>query len=214
MTISIVLADDHDLVREGLAALLRAENDFDVVGSVSNGLEMVKLLKSLKPDVAVIDIDMPDLNGIEATRKIKELSPATGVLILSMHSTSEIIHSAIKAGARGYLLKDTAAKNLGAAIKAVHIGRRFFSDAVTEAVLQQYIRQDGPLSPLESLSDREREILQLIAEGNSNAQAAEKLFISVKTVETYRSRLMQKLGVRDITELVKFCISHGITSLR
>ena len=216
MTIKVFLADDHAVVRDGLQALLDGELDISVVGSASNGRDAVRQVRKIDPDVVVMDIAMPELNGIEATARICEDCPDIRVIILSMHDTSEHIFQALKAGARGYLIKESAGKEVIKAVRAVHSGRRYLSQKIEEKVIENYIqtRKKAPdRSPLEKLSFREREILQLVVEGKSSTEIAEILFISPKTVETYRSRLMQKIGIKDIPGLVKFAIQHGLTSI-
>jgi DNA-binding NarL/FixJ family response regulator len=160
-----------------------------------------------------MDIAMPELNGIEATRQIHDASPSTQVLILSMHSTTEHIFRALRAGARGYLLKDSAGTEVVDAVRAVHAGRRYLSQKIASTVLDDYISERHRSSPLDSLSPRERQILQLVAEGKSSAEVAALLFLSPKTVDTYRSRMMQKLSIGDLPTLVKFAIQHGVTQL-
>ncbi|MFZ5818783.1 MAG: LuxR C-terminal-related transcriptional regulator, partial [Chloroflexota bacterium] len=162
---------------------------------------------------AVMDISMPELNGVEATRQIRAACPGTQVVILSIHSSAEHIFRALQAGALGYLLKESAGVEVVSAVRAVAEGKRYLSQKITETVLGDYLRQKQEKSPLESLSEREREVLQLTVEGKSAAQVAETLSLSPKTVETYRSRLMQKLGVGDLPALVKFAIQHGLTPL-
>jgi DNA-binding NarL/FixJ family response regulator len=216
MTIKVFLADDHAVVRDGLQALLEGEHDISVVGSASNGRDAVRQVQKFDPDVVIMDIAMPELNGIEATARICEACPAIRVIILSMHDTSEHIFQALKAGARGYLIKESAGKEVIAAVHAVYSGRRYLSQKIEEKVIETYIENRKTLpdrSPLEKLSLREREILQLVVEGKTSAEIAESLFISPKTVETYRSRLMQKLGINDLPGLVKFAIQHGLTSI-
>jgi DNA-binding NarL/FixJ family response regulator len=210
---TVVLADDHAVVRDGLRVLLEAQSDISVVGDAANGRQAVRLALQLHPDVVVMDIAMPELNGIEATQQIHDASPSTQVLILSMHSTAEHIFRALQAGARGYLLKDSAGAEVVAAVRAVHAGRRYLGQKIASAVLDDYISERHRASPLDSLSPRERQILQLVAEGKSSAEAAALLFLSPKTVDTYRSRMMQKLGIGDLPSLVKFAIQHGITQL-
>ncbi|MCK4784785.1 MAG: response regulator transcription factor [Desulfobacteraceae bacterium] len=215
MTIKVFLADDHAVVRDGISALLEGENDIHVVGAASNGRKAVRQVKKLDPDVVVMDIAMPELNGIEATAQICEACPCTRVIILSMHDTTEHIFQALKAGAKGYLLKESAGKEVVTAIRSVHAGRRYLSHRIEEKVIDDYVLQRQMVSsqsPIEKLSPREKEILQLVVEGKSSAKIAETLFISPKTVETYRSRLMQKLGVRNLPGLVKFAIQHGLTT--
>jgi DNA-binding NarL/FixJ family response regulator len=211
--IRIVLADDHAVVRDGLRVLLQAQPDIEVVGDAANGREALRLTQQLHPDVVVMDIAMPELNGIEATLQIHDVAPATQVLILSMHSTTEHIFRALQAGARGYLLKDSAGAEVVDAVRVVHAGRRYLSPKIASTVIDDYISERQRASPLDSLSRRERQILQLVAEGKSSAEAAAMLFLSPKTVDTYRSRMMQKLGIADVPSLVKFAIQHGVTQL-
>ena len=216
MTIKVFLADDHAVVRDGMKALLEGDHDITVVGIASNGRDAVRQVQKFNPDVVVMDIAMPELNGIEATARICEASPSIRVIILSMHDTSEHIFQALKAGARGYLIKESAGKEVITAVRTVHSGRRYLSQKIEEKVIENYIdyRKTAPdRSPLDKLSLREREILQLVVEGKSSAMIAESLFLSPKTIETYRSRLMQKLGIKDLPSLVKFAIQHGITSI-
>lgn len=211
MSIRILLADDHAVVRDGLRALLDAEPGLEVVGSVTDGREALLAAKRLQPDVVVMDINMPGLNGIEATRSIVELEPPPQVLILSMHGSSEHIYRALQAGARGYLLKESAGSEVVGAVRAVAAGRRFLSERIADTALDAYLAEGRTSSPLDSLSARERQLLQLLAEGRSNAEAARLLSLSVKTVETYRSRLLQKLGLHDLPALVRFALEHGLT---
>jgi DNA-binding NarL/FixJ family response regulator len=210
--ISVILADDHPVVRDGLCFLLNAQPDIKVVGTADNGHEAVQLAAKLNPDVAVMDIAMPLLNGIDATLQITSTVPHTRVMILSIHFTSVHIQRALQAGAMGYLLKESAGEEVVEAIRTVYEGRRYLSRKIAETVVEDYVRQGGG-DVLEGLSPRERQVLQLIAEGKTSAEAAQILFLSVKTVETYRSRFMQKLGLKDMTALVKFAIQHGIISL-
>jgi DNA-binding NarL/FixJ family response regulator len=210
--ITVILADDHPVVRDGLCFLLNAQSDIKVIGTADNGHEAVQLATKLSPNVAVMDIAMPLLNGIEATQQITSTCPHTRVMILSIHFTSVHIQRALQAGAMGYLLKESAGEEVVEAIRTVHEGRRYLSRKIAETVVEDYVRQGGG-DVLEGLSPRERQVLQLIAEGKTSAEAAQILFLSVKTVETYRSRFMQKLGLKDMTALVKFAIQHGIISL-
>ena len=215
MTIKVFLADDHAVVRDGMQALLEGERDITVVGIASNGRDAVRQVQKFDPDIALMDIAMPELNGIEATAQICEACPCTRVIILSMHDTTEHIFQALKAGAKGYLLKESAGKEVVTAVRSVYTGRRYLSQRIEEKVIEDYILQRqmaSSQSPIEKLSPREKEILQLVVEGKSSAEIAETLFISPKTVETYRSRLMQKLGVRNLPGLVKFAIQHGLTT--
>ena len=211
--IRVILADDHAVVRDGLRVLLEAQSDLEVVGVAANGRQAVRLVHELHPDVVVMDIAMPELNGIEATQQIHDAAPSTQVLILSMHSTTEHIFRALQAGARGYLLKDSAGAEVVDAVRVVNAGRRYLSQKIASAVIDDYISERHRASPLDSLSPRERQILQLVAEGKSSAEAAAMLFLSPKMVDTYRSRMIQKLDIDDLPKLVKFAIQHGVTQL-
>jgi DNA-binding NarL/FixJ family response regulator len=211
--IRVLLADDHAVVRDGLRALLEAQPGIEVVGDVANGREAVRAAQKLRPDIVVMDIAMPDLNGIEATLQIQDTSPSTRILILSMHSSTEHIFRALQAGARGYLLKDSAGTEVVEAVRAVHAGKRYLSQKIATTVIDDYISERHRASPLDSLSRREHQILQLIVEGHTSAQVGAMLFLSPKTVDTYRSRMMQKLGIGDLPNLVKFAIQNGITQL-
>ncbi len=198
IVIKVLLADDHLILREGVAALLDAQDDISVVAHAQDGRDAVRKIAELKPDVAVMDIVMPELDGIEATRLIRASSTVTRVVILSMYSTTEHIFRALQAGASGYLLKESAGAELVAAIRSVFSGRRYLSQKITEAVVDDYIREHQSTDPLGKLSARERQILQLVAGGKSTAEIASTLFLSTKTVDTYRSRLMQKTGDRQL----------------
>jgi DNA-binding NarL/FixJ family response regulator len=214
MKIRAFLADDHAVLRDGLRLLLEAGGDITVVGSEGNGRDALNKALQLQPDVVVMDISMPQLNGIEATQQICAACPNTKVIILSVYSTAEHVFRALRAGARGYLLKDSAGDEVVEAVRAIHSGRHYFSRAIGEIMVQDYIkyRLDAQAkSPLESLSSREREVLQLLVEGRSNPDIATGLCLSVKSIETYRSRLMQKLGIYDLPGLVKFAIQQGLT---
>jgi len=216
MAVRVFIADDHAVVRDGLRFILEAESDIEVVGDAADGRQAVRGVKKLCPDVVVMDIAMPELNGIEATRQVRESCPSTQVIILSVYSTTEHIVRSLEAGAKGYLLKESAGQDVVKAVREVHAGRRYFCQSISEKAVGDYVRQRQKahiMSPLESLSSREREILQLVVEGKTSAEIAETLYLSPKTVETYRSRLMQKLRIRDVPGLVKFAIQHGLTSL-
>lgn len=216
MAITVFLADDHAVVRDGLRAILETQGDIRVVGQAADGREAVRQVQHLCPDIVVMDIAMPELSGIEATQQIREACPTTRIVILSVHATTEHIFRALRAGAKGYLLKESAGQEVVDAIRTVHAGRRYLGLKITERVIDDYVLQrqvEVGRSPLERLSAREREILQLVVEGKSSAEIAEILRISPKTVETYRSRLMQKLEIRDVPSLVKFAIQHGLTPL-
>ncbi len=217
MSITVFLADDHTVVRDGLKLLLESQPDIKVVGDAPDGRLALQQLGRLRPDVAILDIAMPGLNGIEITEQLKQVAPITKVVILSMHSTPEHIYRALQAGARGYLLKESAGQEVVKAVRSVQGGRRYLSEEISDQVINGFIRhgkETAEESPLERLSIREREILQLVVEGKSSAQIAKILFLSTKTVETYRSRLMQKLGIGDLPGLVKFAIQHGLTPIK
>ena len=214
MPINVFLADDHTIVRDGLRAILQGQNDVAVVGEAGDGLETVRLVRETNPDVAVVDITMPGLDGIEAAAQILRSCPQTRVVILSMHATLEHIHLALEAGAQGYLLKEAAGQELVEAVRAVHSGQRYLSRKIANTVVDDYVRrreaepEDGPLSVL---SDRERQVLKLVVEGKASKEIAHILSLSTSTVETYRSRTMQKLGLRDLPSLVRFALEHGLT---
>ena len=210
MKIRVLLADDHAMMRDGLKALLSASPDISVIAEVSNGGEAVRRAEELRPDVVVMDIAMPDLNGIEAARMLRDKCPGARVVILSMHSSSEHVFRAFEAGAAGYVLKESAGTEMDAAVRAVYGGRHYLSPAIA-ALAPHAQPADGRAGPLDSLSARERQVLQLVVEGHSSAEIAKRVHLSPKSVETYRSRLMKKLGVSDVPSLVKFAIHHGIT---
>ncbi|MBN1286656.1 MAG: response regulator transcription factor [Anaerolineae bacterium] len=214
--ITVFLVDDHAVLRDGLRFLLDAQPDIKVVGDAANGREAVRQVLDLHPDVVIMDIVMPELNGIEAAIQIREACPACQVIVLSMHATAEHIFRVLQTGASGYLLKEAAGDEVVDAVRAVCAGERYLSQAISEMVIDDYVRQREETmakSPLASLSPREREVLQLVVEGKSNAEIAETLALSPDTVKTYRSRMMQKLAISDLPTLVKFAIQHGFTSL-
>lgn len=213
MTITVFLADDHRILRDGLQILLESQEDIEVVGEAEDGNKAIEKVNKLKPDIAILDISMPELNGIDAAQIIHESLPGTGIVILSIHSDLEHIFRALQAGAQGYLLKESAGSEVISAVRAVHLGRRYLSPSIREAVTDAYLHNETIESPLEMLSMREREVLQLTVEGHSSAAIAEKLDLSSKTIDTYRSRLMAKLDMRDLPELVRFAIKHGITPI-
>lgn len=217
MQIKVFLADDHAVVREGLRLLLETNRNIKVVGEAADGRETVRLVKHLCPDVVLMDIAMPELNGVDATRYILQDCPSTQVVILSMHASNEHIFQAFQAGARGYLLKESAGKEVAQAVRSVYAGKRYLSQDVSEMIIDDYLyksKLDSVRSPLERLSSREREILQFVVEGKTSSEIAKNLSLSVKTVETYRSRMMEKLNIRDIPGLVKFAIQHGLTTFK
>ncbi len=212
MKAQILLADDHTVVREGLRILLEAQPWIEVVAEAATGIEAVASAKRLQPDVAVLDIAMPEMNGIDATEQICAACPGTRVLVLSMHASSEHVFRALRAGATGYVLKESAGAEVVAAVRSVHAGRRYLSQKITDLVVDRIQHKHDPASPLEALSLRERQIMQLIVEGHTSVEVAQRLHLSPKTVETYRARLMHKLGVSDFPSLIKFAITHGVTS--
>ncbi|MGC1375413.1 MAG: response regulator transcription factor [Anaerolineales bacterium] len=213
MNISVFLADDHRILRDGLRMLLEAQRDIRVAGEADDGRQAVGGILSVRPDIVLMDITMPELNGIEATRQIQEELPAAKVVILSVHGDSEHVYRAFQAGARGYLLKESAGPEVVEAVRTVHAGRRYLSHKLIQAGMDEYIYERQKRSPIDQLSGREREVCQLTVEGHTSAAIAEKLGLSPKTVETYRSRVMEKLGVEDITGLVRYAISNGLTPL-
>lgn len=216
MSITVFLADDHAVVRDGLRYLLEAQRDIEVVGDAANGREAVQLVAQLKPDVAIVDITMPELNGIDATHQIRDVCPATKVIILSMHANTRHIARALQAGARGYLIKESAGIEVVKAVRTVYGGHHYLSQAVSDTVIDDYVLQQRTgehKNALELLSAREREVLQLVAEGKSSAEIADVLSLSPKTVESYRSRLMQKLDINDLPSLVRYAIKQGLTPL-
>jgi DNA-binding NarL/FixJ family response regulator len=218
--ITVILADDHSIIRDGLRSMLAAVDDIEVVGEAENGRTAVEIVRDLCPDVVVMDIGMKDLNGIEATRRIVEEGLGSRVIALSMHSDRQYVSEMLKAGAAGYLLKDSAFEELVDAIRAVADGRMFIADAVTGVVLDDYIQR---LSGVESapecepgtraLSPREREVLALTADGKNTKECAACLGLSVKTVETHRRQIMDKLGIYNLAGLIKYALRNGYTSL-
>jgi DNA-binding NarL/FixJ family response regulator len=214
MTVRLLIADDHAVVREGLRLILSAQPDFEVVGEAATGREAVALAQRLKPDVVLMDISMPELNGLDATLALATDDGPPRIIVLSMHASSEYVFEAFRAGARGYLVKESAGREVVEAIREVWHGRRYVSPRIASEVIEDYIhaRADaGVKSPLERLSSRERQVLQYVVDGRSSAEIGRLLNLSPKTVETYRSRLMRKLGVENVAHLVRFAIEHGVT---
>lgn len=213
--ITVLLADDHGVLRQGLRKILEENPGIRVVGEAANGRDAVAEILSRQPDVAVLDIAMPLLNGIEATRQLARRSPGTQVLILSMHSDQAYVTQAVSAGAKGYLLKESAGDDLIEAVVAVAAGKSFFSPAVAEVMLDDYVRnltQKGILDRYDALSEREREVLQLVAEGRSTKEIAEILSISPATVETHRAHVLQKLALKNTASVVLYAARRGIVS--
>jgi DNA-binding NarL/FixJ family response regulator len=213
---TIILADDHGIVRDGLRALLENHPGMQVIGEAATGAEAVRLAVELNPDVMLLDISMPELNGLDAARQIAVACPTVRLIFLSMFGTPEHVRSALQIGVQGYLLKDSAGQEVLQAVMAVAGGQRYLSQSITNTLVSDYLQvssQAAEPDPLENLSPREREILVRVVEGQSSAEIGRALFLSPKTVETYRSRLMQKLDVTDVPSLVKFAIQHGLTGL-
>ena len=217
MPVKILLVEDHTLVRSGIRSLLNTSAAVEVVGDVGDGRQAIAACRDLQPDVVLTDVEMASLNGIETARQIHAAMPDIKIIMLSMHSDPQYVFESLKAGASGYVLKDAAFTELLAAIEAVMAGRRYLSPPLADLVMEDYVRRaNGGAggTELDKLSAREREILQLVAEGRSSAQVAEMIHISVRTVDTHRYNVMQKLNIHSIAGLTKFAIAHGLTSLR
>ncbi len=206
--IRVILAEDHVVVRQGFRLILASQPDMEIVGEAGNGRDAVDLAEKLQPDVVVMDVAMPELNGIEATRRLARQSPRSRVLALSMHKDSVYVREILRAGARGYLLKDAIDRDLLAAVRAVASGEGYLSPGVSEAVLTDYRRH--VTNPLDLLSSREREVLQMIAEGKTNKEIASTLNLSVYTVDAHRGRVMEKLNLHSMGELVRFAMRNGL----
>jgi DNA-binding NarL/FixJ family response regulator len=206
--IRILLADDHAVVRQGFGRILAAQSDLEVIGEAGNGREAVELAEQLKPDVVVMDVSMPELNGIEATRRLMKAAPRTRVLALSMHKDSVYVREILRAGAQGFLLKDANDLDLLAAVRAVGQGQGYISPSVSEAVLSDYRKH--VTDPIDLLTSREREVLQLIAEGKTNKEIAAALNLSVYTVDAHRGRIMEKLNLHSTGEIVRFAMRNGL----
>ena len=206
--IRVLLADDHELVRHGFAVFLNGQTDMEVVGEASNGREAIELAERLRPDIIVMDVTMPELGGVEATRRIRESVLSAKVLAVSMHKDSVYVREILRAGADGYLLKDSRGDDMLAAIRAVWNGEGYISPAVSQAVLEDYRKQAK--APIDLLTARERDVLQLVAEGFTNKEIASKLKLSVYTAEGYRARIMEKLNLHSTGELVRFAMRSGL----
>ncbi len=215
MVIRVYIADDHAVVRDGLRALLEANADIKVVGDAASGRQALGEIQSLRPDVAILDISMPELNGIAVAEQLLQTVPQTRVIILSMFGTPEHVHRALQAGARGYLLKDSAGREVMEAVLTASDGGTYLSQQIQNVLISDYVLEGHAArtkDPLEALSQRERQILQFVVDGKSSAEIAKLLFLSPKTVESYRSRMMHKLGVSDLGELIKFAMRAGLVS--
>jgi DNA-binding NarL/FixJ family response regulator len=213
MTVRILLADDHTVVRQGLRKILEERSDWEVVAEAADGREAVRLAEHCKPDVAILDVAMPRLNGIEATRQIARRLPSTRVLVLSMHQDEAYVAQILQAGASGYILKDSADVDLIQAVSELAKGRSFFSPVIARVMLDDYVRQNTDKDPSdrwESLSEREREVLQLIAEGKTSKEIATILSVSPSTIETHRAHLMEKLDLHSAAEVVLFAVRRGV----
>ena len=215
MSIRIILAEDHKITREGLTNMLNDQHDMKVVGEAENGREAVRLTQELSPDLVIMDVTMPDLNGIDATRIITSGSTNTKVIALSMYSDKQFVQGMIQAGASGYLLKDCAFGELVNAIRAITDGNTYLSPGIAGIIVQDYLKKlsSDRSSAASALTNREREVLQLIAEGKGTRAIASDLNVSVKTIETHRRQIMEKLGIFSVAELTKYAIREGLTSL-
>jgi two-component system, NarL family, response regulator NreC len=209
----LALADDHTIMRSGLRLLLERESDFSIVGEAGDGREVIEIVEAQSPDIVIMDVAMPNLNGIEAARRITSSHPRTAIIILSMHSDESYVLRALNAGARGYLLKDSAESDLISAVRAVSEGKAFFSPAISKLLVEDYVRQlrqRGVEDSYELLTPRERELLQLVAEGKTTKEAATVLNLSPHTVDTHRANLMRKLNLNSLPELILYAVRKGV----
>lgn len=215
MTVTVLLADDHPIVRQGMRHLLQAESDFKVVGEATDGLETVQLVEKHRPNVLIVDMMMPVLNGLEVLRQVKKHSPATFSIVLSMQSADAYVVEALKSGASGYVLKDSGPSELVNAIRQVIQGERFLSPKLSERLIDAYVQTShtSVLDLYETLTDREREVLQMVSEGLTTPEIARRLSISPRTAELHRGRMMSKLGLRNQTELIRYALKRGILSM-
>jgi DNA-binding NarL/FixJ family response regulator len=215
MSIKIIIADDHKIIREGLCGLLEKEEDLQIIAQAQDGRETIELVKKHSPDVIIMDIGMPGLNGIEATRHIASEYPKVKIIALSMHSDKKFVKEMLKAGASGYLLKNCAFEELDKAVRIVSSGKTYLSPSIADVIVDNYVRtsSESASTVFSVLSNREREVLQLLAEGRNTKQIARDLHVSPKTIETHRSKIMQKLDIDNIADLTKYAIREGLTSL-
>ncbi len=209
----ILLADDHEVVRQGLRLLLQRQEGWEICGEATTGREAVAMASELKPDVAVLDVAMPELNGLDATRQIRKASPRTEVLAFTMHESEALVREALAAGAKGYLLKSDAGRHVVAAVEALAAGKTYFNAKVSATIVEGFLRSGAasPSSPDQQFTSREREVMQLLAEGRSNKEVATRLAISVKTAEAHRAAIMRKLRARSLADVVRYAVRNGIT---
>ena len=215
MSVKVLLVDDHAIIREGLRSLLEKQPDLEVVADVDDGRRAIELVRELSPDVVIMDVTMPRLGGIEATRQITGEFPAVKVIALSIHSRRPFVADMLQAGAAGYILKECLFDELVEAIHAVNGGARYLSPKITDVIVSDYVKRlsSDDASPLQSLTGREREVLQLVAEGKSTKEIAMELHVSTKTIEANRRQIMEKLGMHSVAELTKYAVREGLTSL-
>jgi DNA-binding NarL/FixJ family response regulator len=214
---TLMLVEDHTLVRSGIASLLRGAADFKVIGEAGEGRDALAMFEKLRPDFVLMDVQMKSLNGIEAARRIRATSDDVKIVMLSMHGDAQYVFESLKAGANGYVLKDAAFTELLTALRTVAGGRRYLSPPLADLVMDDYVRRatgKAAETALDKLTSREREVLQLVTEGRSSAEVAKLMHVSIRTVETHRYNVMQKLSIHSIAELTKFAIAHGLTSLK
>jgi DNA-binding NarL/FixJ family response regulator len=214
-TVTIVLADDHQVVRQGLKALLQAERDFSVIGEAADGLQAIEAVERLAPDVLVLDLMMPGLGGLDVARRVSRHDPKTRIVVLSMHASEAYVLEALRCGASAYVVKDASAANLVDAVREVTAGRRYLSPPLTEKAIEAYVKRtkSGRVDAYEGLTTREREVLHLAAEGLSGAAIGKRLGISLRTAETHRANAMRKLGLHSRVELVRYAVARGLISL-